>query len=670
MSILNTESFDLSNYCKIKKIMFNASESLFKRGKKNKDELTSLILCLLENVQILFDLYKIIVNKRKNVLSKYFFIYNSFIFRALYLIIEFLLANKIIIINKEILISLYKLMLSIDKKNINYNECFDMNNIIEITNYSLSNNEDRYNNEHDNNEKIIIKMKTFKNIIIRTNVLYKKDYNELIDSIKIYIKSNFDIKEIKFFQEKDYIYYDVIEITVEFQTRNRYNNQNDFIINIIPLKNEKLFKFYKDDKDYKIISLIQKAMIQYLIFLFEDIKLQIENYNENPITKKHGKIFQTEIFKFISIPKNNIIKTQSNSNFQFNNITNQLLEHLNKTLYSSENLGVLNDDIIKNFIRINNEIYQNKNEFEKTFEDKIIKISSVVEQNINLFNNINYDKLFIIFNYHLSKNDSIANQINKNENLNLLIKKIFLFAIKYYNCFKDLISLKKKIEKMKIENLDDIENNINKFKLLDNYPLFYSFYEESSKITTIYHKHKMKFTDSNFNDENKKYFEINFEKIDFLYDNIIPCDDFTIKPNSLIIKNLIDLIDNSDIGIYEIIQNSQIQNINCNIKLIELTIINNLLLNINNENNIILLLYFINKKMRHNNSLLNSIFDSIYGADFFNIEKLKQQFHLFLNILSYKITNNENQFSLITKISLTESLIWKIKKKIFLYYLK
>ena len=255
--------------------------------------------------------------------------------------------------------------------------------------------------------------------------------------------------------------------------------------------------------------------------------------------------------------------------------------------------------------------------------------------------------------------------MNKNKDLNELINKIFFCGIKYYNYYNYLNNFSEQIEKMKIETIEDIKNNINKIRLLDNYSLFYSFYEESAKIKGVYHKHKSNFKDSNFDEENKKFFNDNYEKINFLFDCIIPCDDYDIKPNTNIIKNLTDIIDNYNIGIYEIIKNAQIQNINAQIKFIELSIINYLLLYINDESNIILILNFIYKKMRNSHNIFFSIFDNIYGADYYNLEKLKYNFHLFLKIIVDKAINKQNKYSIMTKISLTESLIWRIKKRNF-----
>ena len=110
----------------------------------------------------------------------------------------------------------------------------------------------------------------------------------------------------------------------------------------------------------------------------------------------------------------------------------------------------------------------------------------------------------------------------------------------------------KKLENYNLEDINAIKNEIKQIRLLDDFSLFYSFYEESINIISIYHKNRAKFNDLNFYEENKKYFDNNFEKIKFLFDNIITCD--TIKPDNLIIKNLIEFLDDDEIGINEIIK--------------------------------------------------------------------------------------------------------------------
>ena len=673
LNIFENESINLSCYNIYKKLMLNASESLVKKIKNiHEKNIISLIPFLIENIQIIIELYNKKINNKKNNLKEIPFLYNSFNFRIFFFLIEYFMANKIFLRNKEYIIQIYKTLMIMDKNKIDYNDIFDKNNIIEITNYSFLNN-DRENVEINNNItnsliKMKIKLKEKKDIFIKTSFLPKEVFQELEKSIKINLISDQFYTTIKLNNNcKYYLYQNITEINIEFKIRNININKNSFSIRIIPLKNKKLLEeSLKYRKDYKIISSIEKCIIHYLLFLFEDIKSQIEKYNNDIIIKNLRKIFQSEVFKFLSIPIDKLIINNFISFSKFNEISNQLLEKLYKNIDNIEKFFSLNNELLVNLNKINKEIYQNKYDFQINYEDKIKKNYVKNPENMNILNeNENkYKKLFEIFNYDLTKSSFMALKTNKDENINSLINKIFLFGVKYYNNYKNLDILLKEIEKL--EDTDDIKKKMDKIKLLDNYSLFFSLYEESYKIKNIYQNHRNNFDDSKFEEENKKYFEDIFEKIEFLYNNIIPNKDFTIRQNTLIIKKLIELLDNLNIGIYEITQYYLIQNINIQIKLIEFSIINNILLYINDDLNINLLLNFVNKKMRHGSNELNSIFDNIYGTDYFFVEKLKYQFQLFLNIVSHKILNNQKfNYSALTQISLTESLIWKINRRNF-----
>ena len=667
VNMLKNDSFSISHYSLYTKIMNNASESLYKRANRIKEELIYYTPNLLENVKILVELYKTQINNKNNHLEEFSLLYHSFNFRALFFIIEYLIANKIYLRKQEYILQIYRTLLIMDKKELNYNEIFDMNNIIEITNNSFL--DDNKENIHDYNFKDtlenVIKFKDKTDLIIRTNLLLKEEYEELENSIKININSSKNNKRVKYTQDKDIIYQEVSEMKVEFNTRNINKNKSDFIINIIPIKNKKLFESYINNKDHKIISLIEKSCIYYLLFLFEDIYSLIEQYNNDKIVKSYKKLFQSEIFKSLSIPMKEQALNNNISTSQFNEITNQLLEKLDKTI-NIQNFNSLTNDLITNFNKENKEIL-NFFPFLKVYEDRRREISSDKEKCINLFNGKKYDiydKLLQIFNHDLSKKKLIAQQIVKNSNLNSLINKIFFFAVKYYNYFEKLDLLMKEIEKMNIVGIYDTKKNINQIQNLENYSLFYSFYEESFKVKDIYQKYKNEFKNSNFEEENKKYFENNLMKIDFLYKSLVPNNDKIIKPNTQIIKDLIELIDNN-IGITEIIQYSKIHNIIVDSKIIEIIIINNLLLHLNNEFNMSLILNLINKKKSNSNNISYSLFDDIDVADFYKVEQLINQFNLFLNILSFKTTNPIYHFSIIIHNSLTESLIWKINRRNF-----
>ena len=655
--IFNAESIDslyLSNYHLIKKFMINSSESLYKRANDIKNELISLIPCILENVQILIELYQKKIKNNNKKYEDYYFLYNSFIFRSFYFIIEYFIAHKIFIRKVEFIIQIYKILLMLDNNDINYNDCFIKNNIIEIKNNNCL-NPDPNNNfcYFDDDNRIVIKFKNKQNLIFKTNLMSEKKlkiFNEMIN-IKLNSSTCDNIK-VKYYNQDDNINRNISEIKIDFMN----NSNNNFIINIIPLKNEKLFNSYKKNKNYKIISLIEQTTIHYLLSLFDDINSDLENYNNKPIIKKYKKIFELDIFKHISISKNislNEIQSQS----EFNDINNEFLEKIKNSYDNDEDFNILNKEIISNFNMVNKDFSKNNKDI------KYNKIKIFSYNHNGLFEEIKCDKLFELFNEDLFKKIKYK---QKNSNVNSLIKQIFLFAIKYYNYYEDLITLVKEIEKNKNKKTVEIKNYIEKNNILfDIYSLFYSLYEKSSKIQNVYHEHKNKFKDEDFEKEDKKYFDGNFEKLKFLYSSIIPCNDYNTKPNGLIIHELIELIDNSKIGISDMKQYFKIQNINSRIKLIQLFIINNLLLNLNNENNMIFILNFMKNSRYNNNKVLNSIFDNTYGIDYIEIENLKNQFYLFLNIISNKVIDRKNNYSVLTKISLIENLIFKIRERDF-----
>ena len=179
LNIFENESINLSCYNIYKKLMLNASESLVKKIKNiHEKNIISLIPFLIENIQIIIELYNKKINNKKNNLKEIPFLYNSFNFRIFFFLIEYFMANKIFLRNKEYIIQIYKTLMIMDKNKIDYNDIFDKNNIIEITNYSFLNN-DRENVEINNNItnsliKMKIKLKEKKDIFIKTSFLPKE----------------------------------------------------------------------------------------------------------------------------------------------------------------------------------------------------------------------------------------------------------------------------------------------------------------------------------------------------------------------------------------------------------------------------------------------------------------------------------------------------------------
>ena len=347
----------------------------------------------------------------------------------------------------------------------------------------------------------------------------------------------------------------------------------------------------------------------------------------------------------------------------FIEITNKKIEEINEILGSQkDNINKLNEDLIISLGQINKDLNPSQIKILKNYESKIKtknKIAFQKKYTSNIKDEKEYDKLIYYFIY---KKNVLLKQNIENKNIDSLISKIFLFGIKYYNCYDKLNKLLKEIKPFKKE---EIQENFSKIQSIKSFSLFYSFYEASCRIKIIYHKYIGKIKESAFVEEEKNFFEKINKKIEYLYNIIVPSDDNSIQPNISIINNILDIIGNEDIELEEVRKFTQLQNISCEVKLFELIIINNLLLCLNSENNIIFLLNLICRKIRQVNNKLNSFFDNTYGADYFIMEKLKNQFHIFLRILSYKIINGKNQYSITTQISLTENLMWKIRGRNF-----
>ena len=201
LNIFSNKHIELTNFNLLKKFMINASECLYKNCKYFYNELISLLPCLMESVQLLIELFQKNILNNAKFLEENSFIYNSFIFRSFYFIIELLLANKKFIIKKEYIILFYKILFMIDKFDINYNKCLDMDNLIEI-NYKLNN--DNKGNLFNNSRNVAINLKKNKNIIIKTNILSNDEYKKFdrFRFIKIDIFSGLEKIPFKIFKRR------------------------------------------------------------------------------------------------------------------------------------------------------------------------------------------------------------------------------------------------------------------------------------------------------------------------------------------------------------------------------------------------------------------------------------------------------------------------------------
>ena len=86
--------------------------------------------------------------------------------------------------------------------------------------------------------------------------------------------------------------------------------KNEIVINVIPVKNEDNFIRHRENKDIKMINLIEKSILLFLFNSDDKIQNLISDYDKDKLVINHAKLYQNEIFKFININKNEIKKNE------------------------------------------------------------------------------------------------------------------------------------------------------------------------------------------------------------------------------------------------------------------------------------------------------------------------------------------------------------------------
>ena len=242
-----------------------------------------------------------------------------------------------------------------------------------------------------------------------------------------------------------------------------------------------------------------------------------------------------------------------------------------------------------------------------------------------------------------------------------LVTKLFSIIIKYYN-------LNSKLEQLAYDLKDETEN----FSRTPNFDLFFSVWNECSKIRTMFNEQKSALGDatSNENDLDKelsKYLTSLHDKSNFIYSIILPQQSGSSKIELSLVSKLIDLLKHKNFSVENITKFSQIQNGKCMVKYYQISLVNLLLALITKEHNVNLVLYHLNKNFRTENKKIVSFIDDLLGADYIAMEKITNQFHLLLHILQNKISDSAyfDKLAVTTKINIYQSLIWKIKGRDF-----
>ena len=646
----------LKKYYLLSEIMKYAADILNKKLYNDKicNNLLDIFLNLSKYINEIIELYQNIINSKYCFITYLSILFNSFIFRSFSFILQKIISNKIYIKNNKIISSLYKIIIFLDKINIEETgyKFYDLENVIEIkSSLFLNTNINGYQNtDNQYNYQETIKLKKPKNILIKTSLTSHTDLNDFFD-IKLY-KSNNENQSyfVNLNFESGYIFRNISKIEVTMKNRDSIFLR-DFILNIVPLKEdfkEKEYYTQKNINDNKIILLISKNIINYFLSLFQDIHNQIDEFNNDKIISQHSKLYESEILKFITTNSNNncnIVSKEKDKDTPVITKINQLIFIIGNTLgYDYDiNLEKINQNLMNLFEDINNQMKINNIKIKFEELEEFPKKKKYEKLNMN-----KYEKLFILFKNDIKNKNRIISQRLNNSILDNLVCKLFFISIKYFDC---------------LNRLDNLLKNVNilsdKFNKADDYNLFYSIYEQSNKLKLLVNEKKFE-----FNDEEKSEIEIlkKYEKLlDFLYDIIYPSDTTNLEPNPSIAKSILCLMKTKNLEIKEIKRYCEIQNINCEIKYIELMIISNLLNSLQNETNITFLLQLVGEKIRKSNS--NSFFDKTMGADYLILEKLKYQFHRLLSHLSNKYL--KNKYRLTTELLFIENIIWKIRGRNF-----
>ena len=660
---------------------------------KNKEDKKSLYESILTNIKPIADNINYISNLYKNIsetkIGKMPFLFYSLNFSFFFWIIH----RGINKFEKdfEIISSFYNALITLDKLNINQNwkKALDLNNIIEITN---SKNE----SEVEDAEKTInvVNFKSKQNITFRSNFINYvgsidlKSYFDKIILIRKNQKSQEEKVDIDINHCIDQIFYDVDGLEIHFKEKVDYDWR--VILDVIPIKDVNEFLKIKYNENYKIINLIQKSLLYYFLTLFKKLTTETNEFLKRDKIKNFYKSYNNEFLQFIYT--NNIdidmslfeskenAKSEDQKESQKEQkkeailiLINQFIKELKRLLNLSynekdkEENKDINDintimEVLNKFISFFGDFNKGENKNVINFESYYNKTDITLKQ-IESYKEINledklYEKLFVQFEKDIAKKNRILSSLKTNESIKKMILKIFQIIIKYYNYNSKFLDLVKK-ENFTPENED--------------YSLFLDIYEKCSQMKMVYNQEKSRFVDEKFEEQSQKYFKITNTILDFLYKIIVPSFNENLKYDKYIVQNLIELIKNESFHPKELLQYSKVQNINCNFKVIEMLIVNNLLLNLKDEENIKLILHMINdifhkKEENTNYSISMSLLDSIYGADYSQMQQVKNHFHLLIGIILEKYINNKSindNLGIITKILLCQTLLWKYKGRDF-----
>ena len=677
-----------------KKVMSKAICIMNNYYLNNDNQLFKYMKKISENVLYISNLYKIIYSTN---IGRMPFLFNSVNFLFFFLIIQRRIMADNFNKDFEIFSSLYNTLIALDELDINKysKKALDLDNFIEITNSKVESDIKLASKKDEKEDNHFNKINFYKkqNITFRSNFVNYVgaiNLNSYFEKIILITKENNEEKmnEIDINHCIDEIFYDVHGIIIYFEEKIDFKWRA--ILDIIPIKDVKEYLEIKRNENFKIINSIQKTLLNYFLSLMNKIDNKINLFLKKDKVKNFCKLYHNEFLQFIYTneididmslfstkkdlkSENNDKKEEEKKNVE--NIISMIDNFKADLIYS---LGLFNkekdkdikdannsnlileilDKFISFFGDFNKKKEKNTINFESYYNKRDITLNQIKSyKEINLKDK-SYEKIFEQFEKDIAKKNRLLSTMKSNESLTKIILKIFQIIIKYYNYnskFFDLI----KTGKFTNQNED--------------YNLFLDIYEKCCQMKMVYNQEKSRFVDEKFEEESQNYFKVTFAKLDFLYKIIIPSFNENLKYDKSIVQNMIELIKDESFNPKEILKYSEIQNIICAFKGIELLIINNLLLNLNDEENIKLILHIINdiyNKNKENNkySINISLLDSVYGADYSQMQQVKNYFHLLIGIILEKFIYNKDKYESLgvsTKILLYQSLLWKYKGRDF-----
>ena len=330
----------------------------------------------------------------------------------------------------------------IDLKD-NLSEFLDLNSLYEIRISSLK----------DLNDTQEFDLSTINNVIIEKSYIHDININEIMNFYLV--NTNNEQYLIDLTKDSNIIYKNIKKIMINYLDKEK-EIKNEIVINVIPVKNEDNFIRHRENKDIKMINLIEKSILLFLFNSDDKIQNLISDYDKDKLVINHAKLYQNEIFKFININKNEIKKNEiqlkeselyQKSNELIEKIKNIMKEEFNNfSLIMKSGNGAKQDEKINKLIKYLIDYFEIY--YSKTKNINLKKKSIEIVKSLTL-----YKASFKMSSiYDIERNKFIAEEYEKEvekyiNNINIKLDFIDL-----------VISSKKQNEKIILPQLSIIDN--------------------------------------------------------------------------------------------------------------------------------------------------------------------------------------------------------------------